>query len=260
MAAAYPVVALVGSRITSAPVWGAAALAAAICWFAAALALVLFHLFQRAGNPLSGALVGMLVRFGIPLGAGLVATVAGGPLREGGFIEFILVFYFVGLATETVLSLAMSRLKTRPGRPARRDRAMADSMLHIKDSYFFEVPKFMWHHHWTSLDQVPHYLTAARPGVTNVEKWNEAMAGKILIPQPFGTLKNLTDERGCGFCISKFMILELVAAIVLVAVFVRLGAARFAWERAPRGGLWNMARGVLGYLRDDVARPAIGKP
>ena len=130
---------------------------------------------------------------------------------------------------------------------------MADSLLHIKDSYYFEIPKAWWRYH--SLDQVPVWL---RKGHENVpfEEWSKALDGKILIPQPFGTPKNLY-ERGDGFCISKFMILELVACILLAAVFIRL-AQKIRKGAIARGGLWNMAEAFLEYLRDYVARPAIG--
>jgi F-type H+-transporting ATPase subunit a len=133
---------------------------------------------------------------------------------------------------------------------------MADLLLHIKDGYFFEVPKFMARHDWKSLDEVPKWLRDASPEITDVNRWNEGMAGKVLIPQWFGTPKNLL-ESGSGFCVSRFMILELVAAIVLVVFFVRL-AQKIRKGGVPRGSLWNMAEGMLEYLRDYVARPAIG--
>ncbi len=71
---------------------------------------------------------------------------------------------------------------------------MASPILHIKDSYYFEVPKFMWRHGYTSVDQVPDYLREGHPDATP-EEFNEALDGKILIPQPFGTLKNLYERE-----------------------------------------------------------------
>ncbi len=133
---------------------------------------------------------------------------------------------------------------------------MADLMLHIKDGYFFEVPRAIWQYHWTDLKQVPDFLTKSHPEAT-VEQWNEAMAGKILIPQPFGKLNSLY-ESGSGFCISRFMVLELVVAIVLAVFFIRL-AQKMRSGAAPRGGPWNMAEAFLFFIRDDIARPAIGK-
>lgn len=132
---------------------------------------------------------------------------------------------------------------------------MASAILHIKDAYYFEVPKFMWRHHYDSLDEVPQFLREAHPEAT-VHDFEHALAGKILIPQPFGTLKNLY-ERESGFAISKFMILEVVAAVLIVWIFVRL-AGRIADGNAPKGRFANLFEAFLLFLRDQVARPAIG--
>lgn len=137
---------------------------------------------------------------------------------------------------------------------------MADLLFHIKDGYFFEVPKFMARHDWKSLDDVPQWLRSYNPEVKDVNVWNEEMAGKILIPQPFGTPVNLYDGGKLsqnGFCISRFMILELVVAAILVFFFVRL-ANKIRKGGVPRGGFWNFAEGVLEFLRENVIRPAIG--
>ena len=82
------------------------------------------------------------------------------------------------------------------------------------------------------------------------------MDGKILIPQPFGELKNLYEKKS-GFAISKYMIIEVVVAIILVVLFSQL-AARMREGGAPRGKVWNLLESFLVYLRDQVARPAIG--
>ena len=132
---------------------------------------------------------------------------------------------------------------------------MADLLLHIKDGYFFEVPKFMWRQNWNNVDQVPDWLRSGHENVT-LKEWNEAMDGKVLIPQPFGKLKNLRESES-GFCISRFMILEFVAALILIFVFIRL-AQKVRKGAVARGGIWNMAEGMLEFLRDSVIRPAIG--
>src|SRR5215813_4048560 len=119
-------------------------------------------------------------------------------------------------------------------------------ILHIKDSYYFEVPKFMWRHNYTSVDQVPEFLRNAHPHSTP-EEFNHALDGKILIPQPFGTLKNLY-EREAGFAISKFMILEVFIALVMIVLFVRL-AARMQTALVPKGRMWHFLEGILFYVR-----------
>ncbi len=135
---------------------------------------------------------------------------------------------------------------------------MADPILHIKDSYFFEVPKCCWHHHWQKLSDVPEFLTKEHPEIKDPKVFNDAMAGKILlVPQPFGTAKNLF-QRQSGFLVSKYMIIELVVAIIVAAVFARLATRARNGDR-PRGTIWNMLEAILVYLRDEVARPSIGE-
>jgi F-type H+-transporting ATPase subunit a len=132
---------------------------------------------------------------------------------------------------------------------------MASSVLHIKDGYFFEVPKMLWRANYASLDQVPQFLRTAHPHATLAE-FNRELSGKILIPQPFGTIKNLHDAQS-GFCISKFMVLEMVIVVMLVLLFKKYGE-QIKNGDPPRGKLWNAIDAVLLYLRDSVARPAIG--
>jgi len=75
-------------------------------------------------------------------------------------------------------------------------------IYHLKDSYFFEVPKVLWRQGWQTLNDVPQFLRDGRPDITDVAEFNQAMDGKILIPQPFGTLDSLFAMKS-GFGISK---------------------------------------------------------
>ncbi len=58
--------------------------------------------------------------------------------------------------------------------------------------------------------------------------------------------------------LTKFMVLEVVVAIIIAVLFIRL-AARMRHGDAPRGRMWNLLEAFLLFIRDDVARPAIGK-
>ena len=110
---------------------------------------------------------------------------------------------------------------------------------HVKDAEYFEVPRLF------------------------VE------SGKLYVPQ----LRESTDlvfepTTGIGLVddllepvylrLTKFMVLEVVAAVILAVVFVRL-AHRMSSGESPRGRLWNLLEAMLVFIRDDVARPAIGK-
>ena len=139
---------------------------------------------------------------------------------------------------------------------------MADPILHIKDGYFFEVPKMFWRYDFKSLDDVqehfsyiPH-LVSDHPHATAAD-FSRGLSGKIVIPQPFGTLKNLHD-RESGFAISKFMLLELLAGAILVFIFSRV-ASRISTGKAPRGRIWNLFEAMLVFVRDQIAKPAMGE-
>jgi F-type H+-transporting ATPase subunit a len=106
---------------------------------------------------------------------------------------------------------------------------------HVKDATYFEFPRFM--------------------------------GGKVEIPQiyhgePIATI-------GIGFMpiddriepfelkITKFMVLEAIAALVLVVLFSWL-ASRLKRTDRPKGALTNALEAMIVFIRDDVARPAIG--
>ena len=129
-----------------------------------------------------------------------------------------------------------------------------DPIYHLKDCYFFEVPKALWRQGWTEMDQVPQWLRDAHPEAT-LAQFNRAMDGKILIPQPFGTPENLFSMKS-GFGISKFMILEVVLAAILFFLFTRL-ARKLATGEPPRGRFANLFETFVLFIRDQVARPAI---
>lgn len=141
---------------------------------------------------------------------------------------------------------------------------MANAILHIKDAYYFEVPKVLWPAKYKSLDELPktleflkHEAADAYHGDTPeaVAAVNHELAGKIVIPQPFGTLKGFYAKES-GFCISKFMVIELVIAALLVLIFTRL-APKAASGKAPKGYFWNLFEATLVFIRDGIARPAI---
>jgi F-type H+-transporting ATPase subunit a len=131
----------------------------------------------------------------------------------------------------------------------------ANPIYHLKDCYFFEVPRAMWRHGWKTLEDVPAFLRAGSPDIKDVAAFNEAMDGKILIPQPFAELESLYAVRS-GFGISKYMIIELVVAAAMLAIFTWV-ASRLRSGDAPKGRLVNLFDAMLLFIRDNIARPAI---
>ncbi len=134
----------------------------------------------------------------------------------------------------------------------------ANPIYHLKDAYFFEVPKGLWRYHWQSLDDVPAFLRDGHPEIHSVTEFNRAMDGKVLIPQPFGTLESLYAKKS-GFAISKYMILELVVAAVMLLLFSKL-AKRISGGERPQGRFVNLFEAFLVFIRDQIARPAIDDP
>ena len=86
-----------------------AAVAAAICWVGAMLALLLGGLMRGTKQAVNGVLLGMFFRLGVPLGAGLALYRQGGELAEAGVFGMILAFYFVTLFVETLLAVRLIR-------------------------------------------------------------------------------------------------------------------------------------------------------
>ncbi|GIW87796.1 MAG: hypothetical protein KatS3mg108_2120 [Isosphaeraceae bacterium] len=56
--------------------------------------------------------------------------------------------------------------------------------------------------------------------------------------------------------ITRFMVMELIAAVLMVAILVPL-ARRVAAQRVTKGRFWNMFEAILVFIRDGIARPTI---
>jgi F-type H+-transporting ATPase subunit a len=138
---------------------------------------------------------------------------------------------------------------------------MADHnpIYHLKDAYYFEVPKPLWRQGWKTLEEVPAFLRTPyeRDGLEmpDVAEFNAAMDGKVLIPQPFATLDSLYSVKS-GFGISKYMILEVALATILLLLFSRL-ARQLSAGGPPRGRFANLFEAFVLFIRDQIARPAI---
>src|ERR1700678_1562223 len=70
-------------------------------------------------------------------------------------------------------------------------------------------------------------------------------------------LVRIPITAGYTFVLTKFMILELIAAALIIAIFVPL-ARRAAAGGPPVGIWWNMFESLLTFIRDEVARPTLG--
>jgi F-type H+-transporting ATPase subunit a len=73
---------------------------------------------------------------------------------------------------------------------------------------------------------------------------------------PFGL--ELELPKVFGHQITKFMALELLAAVLLVLIFVPL-ARKLSDGRPPKGRFWNMFEAMVLFFRNAVVRPALGR-
>ncbi len=89
--------------------------------------------------------------------------------------------------------------------------------------------------------------------------------GHIELPQPL-QLENPIIESSSGlidfaafdFKLTKFMVIEVVVAMIIFLAFWSL-AKSLKGGKPVRGKLWNMLEVFLLFIRDEIARPCIGK-
>jgi F-type H+-transporting ATPase subunit a len=112
---------------------------------------------------------------------------------------------------------------------------------HVQDGTAFHVPQVLWHHlpdAWKGPD--PH------PGSIPLPCWHVGPWDLLGYPIEF------------DWQLTKFMVLEVVAAVLMILIFVPL-AVRIRRGGRPRGLFWNFFEVMLVFIRDQVARPAIGR-
>jgi F-type H+-transporting ATPase subunit a len=71
-------------------------------------------------------------------------------------------------------------------------------------------------------------------------------------------LADLLGRPEATFQITKYMVLELVAAALLLLVFIPL-SRRAQHQKVPTGRFWNFFETLVVFIRDQVARQAIGR-
>jgi F-type H+-transporting ATPase subunit a len=90
-----------------------------------------------------------------------------------------------------------------------------------------------------------------------IAEYNQALDGKIMIPQPFGTLRNAYDMES-GFGISRYMVIEVIVALMIFFAF-RWLAGRVATGTPPKGKSWNLLEGLVQAVRNNIVVPAMGE-
>lgn len=110
---------------------------------------------------------------------------------------------------------------------------------HVKDAEYFEVPRIL----------------GGADGRISIPQIRDSHESIVKIPD-LGPLNGLIEPLDLR--ITKFMVLEVVAALLLSVVLIWL-AGRMRGGVRPKGRLWNLFESMLVFIRDEVARPAIGK-
>lgn len=121
---------------------------------------------------------------------------------------------------------------------------VAEIAGHVKDADFFDLPLGLDVHLPTI------HVGPVQVPTIHVGPWD--VFGYRLDWALFGYELELKLQ------ITKFMVLELLAAVLMILIFVPL-AWRIRSGRRPRGRFWNLFEVLLVFIRDDVARPAIGR-
>lgn len=115
-------------------------------------------------------------------------------------------------------------------------------MGHVQDSTYIELPESFG---VGFTDDSGHRHSGVQvPGITGFTK-ETPMIGTAESPLFVGRF-------------TKFMALELAAAIVIAVVFIWLGRKMKDGD-APKGKIWNLLETFVVYIRDEVVRPAVGE-
>ena len=117
---------------------------------------------------------------------------------------------------------------------------MPHLMAHVQDATYIETPKFMGLKH---TDDAGHEHSGF--GIPNIFGVTQPLIGTPEKPFLTGRL-------------TKFVAIELVVAIMMFVIFYWLGQ-KIKSGKKPKGKIWNALEAMIVYIRDEVARPAIGE-
>jgi len=139
------------------------------------------------------------------------------------------------------------------------EQPLAPSSLfsHVQDADYFHVPRVMTSPEDDGHIYLPQPLAREKAGPAGHGGGHHRQYEPVVQVKSGVELID-SNLRPLDLVLTKFMVLEVVAAILCVFLFAGL-AAHLGRGRPPRGRLWNMLEMMLVFLRDEVARPAIGK-
>ena len=113
-------------------------------------------------------------------------------------------------------------------------------MHHVKDADHFLLPRV---------------FSPRTEGKIYIPQIRDSKDAIVEIKTGFAPIDNLIEPFNLQ--ITKFMVLEVVGALILMAFFIPL-ARRLKSGARPRGRLTNLLEAMVVFIRDQVARPTIG--
>lgn len=116
---------------------------------------------------------------------------------------------------------------------------------HVQDANYFE---------WFGYDKYPNKNKLWIPQISPWTEERPFLGENGVIPV------NTIDNQFLGkatFQPSKFVVLELVGALIVCAIFIPY-ARRIKNGDRPKGRFWNMIDAAVCYVRDEIAIPGIG--
>ena len=162
------------------------------------------------------------------------------------------------------------------GKKYKDERGLQQAKEMVLDDYLNEVEPDLrqfsqWRNHnvqeWTEIRREANDVAQFKKtsgvvwSAAKKDAYNYHLSGKILIPQPFARLRNLYEAHPANHwyevAISKFMVIELVVALIIAAAYIWL-ARKVRHGAAPKGKIWNLLETFVVFIRDQVAEPAVG--
>ena len=223
----------------------AAGSSAMVCWIGALGALVVNDHCRGPSRALHGLAGSIALRTGLPLLLALAMRFHGGALLKAGGVYYLLVFYLAALAVETPLSLPAGKETNLPGQGTRwhRPRQRPPTAAVLPEGN----PAAPFH------DLVLTYGRLGRTDRARAGQRYRCLSAGVEVPYPSafrGARSAFPPHQVHGVGIDR--------GAGMVAVFVPL-ARWIASGGRPRGRLWNMFEVMVVFIRDQVARPAIGR-
>jgi len=94
--------------------------------------------------------------------------------------------------------------------------------------------------------------------LVNIGELAEHVSDGVTYHLPYFLGHTLRLPSVCGFQITKFMVVEVAAALLSILLFVPL-AVKMRSGKPLRGRYWNLLEVFLLYLRNEIFIPSIGK-